>query len=682
MAKTAVKAGEAYIELGIKNRIDKGMREAEKRLRQRGKQIAAAGALLSAGTAGLLAAPIRAASEMQETLGKFDTVFGSSAAAMRKWAQTTSDAMGITEQSMLGMLSGLQDLLVPMGMAPDAAEGMSKELSKLAVDLASFNNMSPAVVMRDLMAALTGSSETMKKYGSIVDAAAVKQELLNKGLDPKTADAATKAQARYAIIMRTTTAAQGDAVRTSGSFANQTKRLNSILKGTVAALGGPMIDDMASLVGLVNRGAATAKDFVQENKELVRIIGLATLAVGGIGGALLATGATVSAMSFAVSGLGILLGGIITVTGALLSPIGLATAAIVGLGVAFFKFTDAGIVSMDMLQNRFGPLVDAIVGGVQQITDAIAAGGMQAAWETAAELMELVWLELTGEIRDLWGSAMDWIGQAGTTVADKVGQAFEVLATFLDGMLKRYQDYYNNLFDMIADGLTELGGTKVVGGRSKSSNAFSDERRQGISSALKQMEQFGKSMRESARANEEARRQQREAARTAREQRTNQLRGELGGDIVTDRQAKVQSTLMLKRLRELAGGLSVGETTGQKVAKLMGVPATSKGASRSSGTFSAFGAAVAGSGGSKMLTLTQSIEMSSKQQAATLLQIAENIGNSGGADIVKTLAQFGFGGQTVGGLLSEKATGLLANIANHVGVSAKLAKRGANARFQ
>ena len=47
----------------------------------------------------------------------------------------------------------------------------------------------------------------MKKYGVIVSEAAVKQELLNQGIDPKTASDQQKVQARMNIIMAGTTAA-------------------------------------------------------------------------------------------------------------------------------------------------------------------------------------------------------------------------------------------------------------------------------------------------------------------------------------------------------------------------------------------------------------------------------------------------------------------------------------------
>ena len=210
----SIAAGKGHVEIGIRNRIAAGARGVQsdldkmgKALRGQGARLAKIGGTIAAAAVGPLALVIRKASEMQETMGKFSVVFGDASKDVLEWSNSTASAMGVSEQSMAGMLSSMQDLLVPMGVVPDQAMDMGKELSKLAVDLASFNNMDSAKTFEDMTAAITGSGEVMKKYGVILSEAAVKQELLAMRLDPKTADDAAKAQARLNIIMRGTTAA-------------------------------------------------------------------------------------------------------------------------------------------------------------------------------------------------------------------------------------------------------------------------------------------------------------------------------------------------------------------------------------------------------------------------------------------------------------------------------------------
>lgn len=258
----SVNAGAAYVELTVKGRqkVSKELTSISARLKQFGSMIGRIGgmfgkALAFGGAAGLgvlvagLGAAIKKASDMQETMNKFNVVFGDSAAEMKAYADTMAEGFGRSKQQVADFLSSAQDLLVPMGMMPDQAADMSKSLAGLAMDLGSFNNKADADVMTDLQAALTGSGEVMKKYGVILDEASVKQELLNNGLDPKNATSAQKAMARYNIILRGTTAAQGDVARSSGSFANQQKALGAQVSDFLVKVGERLLPVLEKWMG-------------------------------------------------------------------------------------------------------------------------------------------------------------------------------------------------------------------------------------------------------------------------------------------------------------------------------------------------------------------------------------------------------------------------------------------------
>ena len=108
---------------------------------------------------------------------------------------------------------------------------------------------------------------------------AVKQELLNMGMDPANADDAAKAQARLNIIMAGTTAAQGDAVRTAGSFANQVKRLKANFADIAVTIGGPFLQSLASIAESINTRMATAFAFLEQQTNKLSAIGDAVAGV-------------------------------------------------------------------------------------------------------------------------------------------------------------------------------------------------------------------------------------------------------------------------------------------------------------------------------------------------------------------------------------------------------------------
>jgi len=157
---------------------------------------------------------------------------------------------------------------------------MSSQVVKLAIDLASFNRIPTADVVRDLQSALVGNVETLRKYGVIAQEAQIKQKALELGFNPKSLTAQQKALSILNITMEGTTDAQGDAVRTAGSFANQLVALQSELKSVGTELGKSLLepgkDVIATIKGILpelkDSGPALegmAKGFVESAKGAV-----------------------------------------------------------------------------------------------------------------------------------------------------------------------------------------------------------------------------------------------------------------------------------------------------------------------------------------------------------------------------------------------------------------------------
>lgn len=272
--KRDIEAGRAFVRLYHKDELSGPFKKSMRAIGRELKQTAAAVRTLALGMAGAaaaiavpIAASIKAASDMQEVMSKFNVVFGDNAKAMKEWSDEFAASVGRSKKEVATFLSSTQDLLVPLGFAADDGERLSKQITQLAFDLGSFNNMADADVMRDLQAALTGSGETMKKYGVVVNEAGVKQELLNQKLDPKTATEAQKAFARLQIILRGTTAAQGDAIRTADGFANQWKRMQAVIADTAVEIGERFLPVATLMVEVVGDAILVLSDMSKEGVD-------------------------------------------------------------------------------------------------------------------------------------------------------------------------------------------------------------------------------------------------------------------------------------------------------------------------------------------------------------------------------------------------------------------------------
>lgn len=285
-----------------------------KRLQTVGKRMSL---FVTAPLVGLGILAVKTASDMEEVESKFDAVFKHIAKETKDWADDFGIAVGRSRKDIYGWMAALQDTFVPLGYSREEGAKLSKVLTQLTVDVASFNNAVETDVLRDFQSAIVGNHETVRKYGIIMTQATLDQELLNMGIKGgmQVATEQQKVMARVNMIMKGTTDAQGDAIRTAGSFANQMRALKSSFQEVLIAVGEYFIPVLSKLIEHIKKGMSWFRNLSDEQKQLVIKIGLVVAAVGPL------------IMMF---------GFLITTLGAILTPVGLVVAAIGALGALAF----------------------------------------------------------------------------------------------------------------------------------------------------------------------------------------------------------------------------------------------------------------------------------------------------------------------------------------------------------
>ena len=262
------------------------MQEAEKTFKRFGQKMQNVGGTMSRTvTAPLMllgGGAIKAASDFEETESKFDAVFQHLSDGAKDWAAETASAFNRSKGDVMGYMSALQDTFVPMGFAREDAAEFSKTLTSLAIDMASFNNTSDEEALRSLQSAIVGNHKTMQKYGVVINQTTLGNELMNMGLKDgvKNATEAQKAQARLNIILKGTKDAQGDAIRTSGSFANSMRGLKGSIVDLGVELGQMLMPHVMKIVEKVKLVVSAFRNLDEKTKMTVlKIAGLAA-AVG------------------------------------------------------------------------------------------------------------------------------------------------------------------------------------------------------------------------------------------------------------------------------------------------------------------------------------------------------------------------------------------------------------------
>jgi len=165
MSRADIMAGRSYVSLYVKqDALTRGLQNARANLNKFGSDVVSIGAKMTAAGSAMLApiaASVSLASDFEESFSKFSVVFGESTKRVKEWSDTFATAVGRSKLQVVQFMASTQDLFVPIGFEPGAAEELSKQITTLSVDLASFNNMQDADTLRDLHAALTCSGEVM-----------------------------------------------------------------------------------------------------------------------------------------------------------------------------------------------------------------------------------------------------------------------------------------------------------------------------------------------------------------------------------------------------------------------------------------------------------------------------------------------------------------------------------------
>ena len=123
---------------------------------------------------------VTAAADVEEVMNKFNVVFGNASDEALEFAQALGLSVGRATSTLVEMMSALQDTFVPLGFTRKASSELSKAMTQLSLDVASFNNAADSDVMRAFQSAIVGNHEAVRSFGIVLTEASLKEEALKK----------------------------------------------------------------------------------------------------------------------------------------------------------------------------------------------------------------------------------------------------------------------------------------------------------------------------------------------------------------------------------------------------------------------------------------------------------------------------------------------------------------------
>ena len=445
----------------------------------------AAGAAAAAGLAVVGKQAIDTASDLNETATKVDQLFGPAGSAqIKEWSQTTSETMG---QSALAAQNAAADFAIfgkVAGLAGQDLVDFSKDNTKLASDLSSFFNTEPAEAAQAIASALRGESEPMRKYGVIINDAALKQAYFKETGEKVTGTLTgqQKALAANRLIWDQTKDAQDDFAKTSDGLANSQRTLAATLEDVKGVVGQGLLPAVTTIVQAIG---PLAKELQEPLAQIASVIGeqlasafetIAPLlkpfaeALTSLGGSVLsaligAVKALIPALIplldiFAKVGqrLGPLLEKVLGKVAEVLTKVLSAVVPVIGalLDLIFeileplWPLVEIVVDVFMMLVDALKPLLDAVMALIRPLGTLIKAGlkaimpvlkPLMPIIELLANLIGQVLVRAIGLVMAGLGKWIETVGKVATFLIDK----------FADPVLKVMMAFFKNLIDGAAN---------------------------------------------------------------------------------------------------------------------------------------------------------------------------------------------------------------------------------------
>lgn len=197
---------------------------------------------------------VQLGSDLQEVQNVVDVTFTTMNEQLNEFAKNAATTAGLSE-TMAKRYAGTFGAMAKSFKFTEAeAFAMSTTLTQLAGDVASFYNITQDEAYTKLKSVFSGETETLKDLGVVMTQSALDAFALANGLGKTTKQMTEqeKVALRYKFVMEQLSGASGDFVRTSGSWANQTRLLKLQFDSLKASIGQGLINALTPVIQVIN----------------------------------------------------------------------------------------------------------------------------------------------------------------------------------------------------------------------------------------------------------------------------------------------------------------------------------------------------------------------------------------------------------------------------------------------
>jgi hypothetical protein len=561
---SGIKAGRAYVELGVDDRFTKALRAAQAGLQAFGNAVRNIGLGLTA-VAAAASAPfigsVKLFSDFGSAIDDAANRTGLSAEAMSELG-FAAEQSGTTVESLEKGLRVMQRTLVNAAEDGGAA---GEAIASLGLSVDALRALSPDEQFAAIADRIAGIADPAER-------ATVAMRIFGRAgaeLVPLLAEGASgigelRKQARDFGI-----SVSGADAKAAGVLNDTLNLLSRAARGASLQIGAALAPAVTELAERTARIVAATTAWIRANRDSVVWIAKTIAIVGAAGIALVGLGLTISLLGAALGGIatafGLAIKAVLAVKIAFLalaSPIGIVALALAGGVAAIIYYTGAGGAALEWLRDRFGELRERVTVVLGAIGDALAAGDLALAARVAWLAIKAEWVRGTNFLQDKWAEFKAWFLTAWSETvggieifAAEIWHSFEVAAAEAFAFVSRawsattsfFRSAWESVTGFIADRILEVMG---LFDESLDVDAAKAERKRSDDATLAVVEK--------ARAEEEARIAARlDSRRSAAQNRLADRRDAIGEGLVDDQ--KRITTARDQALAESAAELAAAQ---------------------------------------------------------------------------------------------------------------------------
>lgn len=237
-----------------------------------GKLAVASGLIYGMGKFGKQA--VQLGSDLEEVQNVVDVVFNGMTEKVNSFSQNAITTAGLSETVAKKYMGTYGAMNKSFGFTTEQSFEMSKAITQLTGDVASFYNLSNDLAYTKLKSIWTGETETLKDLGVVMTQNALDQYALANGYG-KTTDKMSeqeKVALRYAFVQQKLAVASGDFARTQDGWANQTRVLTLRWQQFMATVGQGLINIFTPVVKMLNLLIGKLQVFANAFKNFTEVL--------------------------------------------------------------------------------------------------------------------------------------------------------------------------------------------------------------------------------------------------------------------------------------------------------------------------------------------------------------------------------------------------------------------------